>query len=264
MAASKHIPGPLASSPWGEGVRLGTISAGTTISCGVGAALGDGQTAGFSISVGASVGAATGSGTAAIYAVVGASVGSAVGGGSATIGGALSAQVGVALADGSQATILEALNAGVGSAIAAGSTADVQIDSGEIAAAIGAAIASGIRTGIVSESGYASGGWVRIGKRRMRVDPLDPVSLREAFEAAQDEGAEEAEVIAPIVQPAVVAKQQVKPVEVVRSSREDAQAFAKFLAQVRSEYEAAVRTAMIIRLMKEAEDDDEEALLLLM
>lgn len=124
----------------------------------------------------------------------------------------------------------------------------------------GVALSLGVPQPVSNNGGYS----VRIGNRKLKVDPLDPRSLQEAIDAALEDAEETAEVVAPIVEPATVAKQQVRPVEVERSSREDAQAFAKFLAQVRSEYEAAVRTAMIIRLMKEAEDDDEEALLLLM
>lgn len=105
---------------------------------------------------------------------------------------------------------------------------------------------------------------VRVGKRRFKVDPLDPSTLKRVIEQIQDEAEEAAQVVAPVVTPASVAKQEVRVIEAPNLPKETAAEFARFMAQIRGEYESAVRTALLIRLMKLQEDDDEEALLLML
>ena len=104
---------------------------------------------------------------------------------------------------------------------------------------------------------------VRVGKRWLTVDPLDPETLKAVYVAAEQEAERVAEQR--VVEPAKSAAQVVK-VEAPRVDYAGLAADAKRISeQVREVYAAALQRELIARLMREQMDrEDDDAVLMLL
>lgn len=104
---------------------------------------------------------------------------------------------------------------------------------------------------------------IRVGKRWMTVDPLDPATLKAVYAAAEQEAERVAQVR--VVEPVKSAAQVVK-VEAPRVDYAGLAADAKRISeQVREVYAQALQRELIARLMREQMDrEDDDAVLMLL
>lgn len=237
---------------WAEGQYQGTSP--TTISANVGNAVADGG------------------GQAAIATTIVFGVGNAVAAGNvADIGqpGIILCGVGNAVAGGpSGATVSEntSLVAGVGNAAAAGQPFAIT-GNVSLSCTVGDASAAGQQCtvlpplnvapdatpGYVTKARYR----VRVGRRWVEVDPLDQVSVRRAYELAQEDAEQAAEQN--VEQPAAVAKQAVVVQPVKGPDYAGLAKEARRISEdIRRVYADALQTALIARLMREQMDQDDE------
>jgi predicted Zn-dependent protease len=107
---------------------------------------------------------------------------------------------------------------------------------------------------------------VRVGKRWLYVDPLDPLSVRAALSAAEDAAQEAAEGPPSDPQSAAVRAIGVAPARAPSVDYTALKAESERIAeQVRAVYAQALQRELIARLMREEMDrDEDEAVLLLL
>lgn len=98
---------------------------------------------------------------------------------------------------------------------------------------------------------------VRVGKRWVEVDPLDQMSVRRAYDLAQEDAEQVAEQ--DVEQPAVVAKQAVVVQPIKGPDYAGLAKEARRISEdIRRVYADALQTALIARLMREQMDQDDE------
>lgn len=98
---------------------------------------------------------------------------------------------------------------------------------------------------------------VRVGKRWVEVDPLDQVSVRRAYDLAQEDAEQVAEQN--VEQPAAVAKQAVVVQPIKGPDYAGLAKEARRISEdIRRVYADALQTALIARLMREQMDQDDE------
>jgi hypothetical protein len=181
------------------------------------------------------------------------------------------------------AAVGDGLAAGSATGSSAGTSTAVGVGA-SIAAATGAAAGGSTAAGVSNApapepaaSTMFSGGYddtrrhtykVRIGKRVVIVDPLDPMSVRAAMDLARDEAEEAAERLPAAPQRAAARSVQVKPEAALGVDYEALRANAQRISdQVRAVYAQALQremTAHLLRSRMDAQDeDDAEALLMI-
>jgi hypothetical protein len=232
---------------------------------------------------------------------VGFTVGNAVAGGpsGATVSEeiTLAATTGNAVAGGPSGATVSVdltLDCGAGNAVAAGLVASVSSTAGpsylaqvtwaeaqyqadpnvRIACFVGNADAAGQRCQVLppltvapsATPGYApkTRYRVRVGSRWMEVDPLDPMSVRRAYDAAQEDAQDAA--TQDIEVPAAVAAQAVVVQPIKGPDYAGLAAEARRISEdIRKVYADALQTALIARLMREQiERDDEDDIAVLL
>jgi hypothetical protein len=193
----------------------------------------------------------------------------------ATSGTTVPLSVGNANASGSTATISGAdlVPLGIGNAVAGGpSGATVSVDL-TLDCGTGNAVAEGqtcllpaLTVAPSATPGYASKTRyrVRVGTRWMEVDPLDPMSVRRAYDAAQedaqDAATQDVETPAAVAAQAVVV-QPIKGPDYAGLAKEA----RRISEDIRKVYADALQTALIARLMREQiERDDEDDIAVLL
>ena len=213
--------------------------------------------------------AAAGS-TFALNQTIPAGVGNATAAGSAfAVNEAIALGVGNAVADGpGGATVSEntSLVAGVGNAAAAGQPFAIT-GNVSLSCTVGDAIAAGQQCAVLpplnvaldATPGYETKARyrVRVGKRWVEVDPLDQVSVRRAYDLAQEDAEQVAEQN--VEQPAAVAKQAVVVQPIKGPDYAGLAKEARRISEdIRRVYADALQTALIARLMREQMDQDDE------
>ena len=194
----------------------------------------------------------------------------------ATSGTTVPFTVGNAVAGGpAGATVSEdiTLVATTGNAVAAGSTFGITATT-LISCGTGNAVAAGQQCQVLppltvapsATPGYApkTRYRVRVGSRWMEVDPLDPMSVRRAYDAAQedaqDAATQDVEVPAAVAAQAVVV-QPIKGPDYAGLAKEA----RRISEDIRKVYADALQTALIARLMREQiERDDEDDIAVLL
>jgi len=194
----------------------------------------------------------------------------------ATSGTTVPFTVGNAVAGGpAGATVSEdiTLVATTGNAVAAGSTVSITTPT-LITCGIGNAVAAGQQCQVLppltvapsATPGYApkTRYRVRVGTRWMEVDPLDPMSVRRAYDAAQedaqDAATQDVEAPAAVAAQAVVV-QPIKGPDYAGLAKEA----RRISEDIRKVYADALQTALIARLMREQiERDDEDDIAVLL
>jgi hypothetical protein len=164
----------------------------------------------------------------------------------------------------------------VGNAVATGLTASISVFNPNITIGclVGNADAAGQRCQVLppltvapsATPGYApkTRYRVRVGSRWMEVDPLDPMSVRRAYDAAQedaqDAATQDVEVPAAVAAQAVVV-QPIKGPDYAGLAKEA----RRISEDIRKVYADALQTALIARLMREQiERDDEDDIAVLL
>jgi hypothetical protein len=187
----------------------------------------------------------------------------------ATSGTTVPFTVGNAVAGGpAGATVSEdiTLVATTGNAVAAGSTFGITATT-LISCGTGNAVAAGQQCQVLppltvapsATPGYApkTRYRVRVGSRWMEVDPLDPMSVRRAYDAAQedaqDAATQDVEVPAAVAAQAVVV-QPIKGPDYAGLAKEA----RRISEDIRKVYADALQTALIARLMREQIERDDE------
>ena len=231
---------------------------------------------------------------------ISANVGNAVanGGGQAAIATTITFGVGGAVAAGSQASVLQGdiVSAGIGNAVASGPVGATVSEDLSIIALAGNATASGLTAGLTfatliscgigdsaaagqqcqvlppltvapsATPGYAprTRYRVRVGSRWMEVDPLDPMSVRRAYDAAQEDAQDAA--TQDVQAPAAVAAQAVVVQPIKGPDYAGLAKEARRISEdIRKVYADALQTALIARLMREQiERDDEDDIAVLL
>lgn len=218
--------------------------------------------AGPNTSLAMSVGNATAAGlTAAVSSVSGTTINAAIG--NAVAGGPAGATVSEDIT----------LVAATGNSVAAGSTVGITATT-LISCVIGDAVAAGQQCQVLppltvapsATPGYApkTRYRVRVGSRWMEVDPLDPMSVRRAYDAAQedaqDAATQDVEAPAAVAAQAVVV-QPIKGPDYAGLAKEA----RRISEDIRKVYSDALQTALIARLMREQiERDDEDDIAVLL
>ena len=193
----------------------------------------------------------------------------------ATSGTTVPLSVGNANASGSTATISGAdlVPLGIGNAVAGGpSGATVSVDL-TLDCGTGNAVAEGqtcllppLTVAPSATPGYApkTRYRVRVGTRWMEVDPLDPMSVRRAYDAAQEDAQDAA--TQDIEAPAAVAAQAVVVQPIKGPDYTGLAKEARRISEdIRKVYADALQTALIARLMREQiERDDEDDIAVLL
>ena len=100
---------------------------------------------------------------------------------------------------------------------------------------------------------------VKIGKHRYSVDPDNEDDIDDMHAAIAFEAKRAAEELSANASAEKAAKRDVKPVGSIYDPQ-----WSKFIEKIRSDYESALRTALIAKIYREQEDDDEESLMLLL
>jgi hypothetical protein len=235
-------------------------------------------------------------GGATVPCTVGDAVASGPAGATVSVDTDIFADVGNAVAagpDGATVSVDQSVDADVGNAVAAGLVASVSSTSGPsylaqvtwaqvgyetdpnvtIYCGVGNAIAAGLQCRVLpplaqsgATPGYApkSRYRVRVGKRWMEVDPLDPMSVRRAYDAAQEDAQDAAEQ--DVQAPAAVAAQAVVVQPMKGPDYAGLARDAKRISEdIRKVYADALQTALIARLMREQiERDDEDDIAVLL
>jgi len=195
----------------------------------------------------------------------------------ATSGTTVSFTVGNAVAGGpAGATVSEDITLGftTGNAVAGGpSGATVSVDL-TLDCGTGNAVAAGQQCQVLpplavapsATPGYApkTRYRVRVGTRWMEVDPLDPMSVRRAYDAAQEDAQDAA--TQDVEAPAAVAAQAVVVQPIKGPDYEGLAKEARRISEdIRKVYADALQTALIARLMREQiERDDEDDIAVLL
>jgi len=194
----------------------------------------------------------------------------------ATSGTTVPFTVGNAVAGGpAGATVSEdiTLVATTGNAVAAGSTVGITTPT-LITCGIGNAVAAGQQCQVlppITVAPSATPGYaprtryrVRVGSRWMEVDPLDPMSVRRAYDAAQEDAQDAA--TQDVEAPAAVAAQAVVVQPIKGPDYEGLAKEARRISEdIRKVYADALQTALIARLMREQiERDDEDDIAVLL
>ena len=196
----------------------------------------------------------------------------------ASVGGnTISLNVGNAVAGGPAGATVSvdlALVAGPGNAVAGGPSGATVSVNVMLDCDIGDAVAAGQRCQVLppltvapsATPGYAhkTRYRVRVGSRWMEVDPLDPMSVRRAYDAAQedaqDAATQDVEVPAAVAAQAVVV-QPIKGPDYAGLAKEA----RRISEDIRKVYADALQTALIARLMREQiERDDEDDIAVLL
>jgi hypothetical protein len=231
---------------------------------------------------------------------ISANVGNAVanGGGQAAIATTITFGVGGAIAAGSQASVLQGdiVSAGIGNAVASGPVGATVSENVTLETTAGNAVAAGLTFGLTNNAlinfatadAFAAGqrceilppltvapsatpGYaprtryrVRVGSRWMEVDPLDPMSVRRAYDAAQEDAQDAA--TQDIEAPAAVAAQAVVVQPIKGPDYAGLAKEARRISEdIRKVYADALQTALIARLMREQiERDDEDDIAVLL
>jgi hypothetical protein len=287
----------------GDAVAAGPVGATVSVDLSIGADVGNAVAAGATADAG-TVGLVRITWAEAAYqatagAIVACSTGNAVASGpigaTVSVDVSIGADTGNAVATGPVGATVSvdlSIDADIGGAVAAGATAGVSVDSiysaritwaeaaylpdpnVVILCGTGGAIAAGLRADILPplvSTGATPGPVsprpryrVRIGLRWVEVDPLDPMSVRRAVDAAQEEGqeaaAENTESPAEVAAQAVVMGPIIGP-DYAALARE-----AKRINEsIRKAFADALQTELISRLMREQiERDDEDDIAVLL
>jgi hypothetical protein len=230
-----------------------------TIACGVGNAVAAGSTAGVGVYGAVRVTWAQAQYEATSGTTITPTVGNAVAGGPA----------------GTTVSVALSIGAGIGNAVASSPVGTTVSVDALIATGIGGAIAAGLRADILPPAVPSVGATpgpvsprpryrVRIGSRWVEVDPLDPVSVRRAVDAAQEQGQEAA--ADNVESPAEVAAQAVAVEPVIGPDYAALAREARRISDsIRKAYADALQTELIARLMRERiEQDDEDDIAVLL
>lgn len=187
----------------------------------------------------------------------------------ASSGTTITPTVGNAVAAGQTAVVggNQVIACGIGNAVASGpSGASVSVDI-SIDCGIGNATAAGLQCQVLppltvapsATPGYAlkTRYRVRVGRRWLEVDPLDPMSVKRAYdvaqEDAQDAATQDVEAPAAVAAQAVVV-QPIKGPDYAGLAKEA----RRISEDIRKVYADALQTALIARLMREQMERDDE------
>jgi hypothetical protein len=224
----------------------------------VGSAIAAGNSFALNENIAAGVGGSTAAGnTFALSQSIGLGVGNAVAGGptgaAVSVNTSIFTLLGSAAAAGQSSVVTggQLIGCGVGNAVAAGQRCEILPP---------LTVAPSATPGYAPRTRYR----VRVGSRWMEVDPLDPMSVRRAYDAAQedaqDAATQDVEAPAAVAAQAVVV-QPIKGPDYAGLAKEA----RRISEDIRKVYADALQTALIARLMREQiERDDEDDIAVLL